>query len=242
MVGGRRIRGLELALHAAMKTIGLLISLLCVVFARKSFADVRDLKQDEQTVLPQWRLALRAAYFQPRLAAADRAPFATSFGARGGLIFGMTAEKRIAYSARFGTATISGSLDVLYMKENARKQRDLFRLIPVTVMIGWRATQLADHYLFPLVPFINIGAGYSRWTSIDYDNELFGRGRRLRHGSRWHGSAAIGVSLRAEDIDPDSARSMREFGIEHSGFFVELRTLSGTFGGTSFGTGVEFEF
>ncbi len=231
--------GLRFAEPSKMKTVVLLS--LFLFSSQVARAETYDLEPVE-TAVPKWRLALRANYFRPSLAPADRGPFFRSFGDLGGLMTGFDVERRIVYSTRFGTLTGGGSIDVQYLREDSRNKRDTFRLIPVTAMMGWHATQLADELQIPIVPYLKVGAGYSRWTSLDYERELFGRDRRMHHGSQWHADAAVGISLRAADIDRDSARSMRESGILHSGFFVELRTITGKFGGSVIGVGIEFEF
>ena len=230
--------GTAVAEPTNMKLFSIAILLICEL---ASNASADDSARDEPTSLPQWRIAVRANAYQPELAKADQAPFLTSFGGLGGLLVSFDVQRRMAYSKRFGTATAGASIGMLYMREDARTARDMFRLIPITAAVGWRATQLADLLRFPLVPYLNIGAGYSRWAALDFDAQLFGGVTRFHHGEQWHLDGAIGISLRAEDIDPDSARSMRESGIDHAGFFLELRTTTGQFGDTTLGGGIEFE-
>ena len=63
--------------------------------------------------------------------------------------------------------------------------------------------------------------------------------------------AAAGLAIRAEGIDPDAARSMRDSGLEHAGFYAEIETawVDGfgnakkmSLGDTTWFAGIDFEF
>ena len=99
-----------------------------------------------------------------------------------------------------------------------------FHLIPTALTAVYRFTDLADRTYVPLVPYVKLGLAYYIWwiTKGDGDVTSTPMNGRARGGTLgWQGS--LGVSVRADRIDPAAARNLEtEFGVEHAGFFAEL--------------------
>jgi hypothetical protein len=127
-----------------------------------------------------------------------------------------------------------------------------FRLIPVQVTAVYRFSVLDDDYGIPIVPYVRGGLGYYIWWST-IDGRL--STDDMVSGKALGGSAglvgAVGLSIRAERIDTQAARAMRESGIQHAGFFAEINAgwIDGfghstklDVGGTTWFAGIELEF
>jgi MYXO-CTERM domain-containing protein len=140
--------------------------------------------------------------------------------------------------------------------------RNTFRLIPFALMASYRATQLDDLWGIPVVPYLRGGLAYYIWWlkgpngniakicndgSTDIDdcdaNKAIGGSLGL--------VGTLGMSIRAERIDADAARSMKNSGIYHAGFYVELNAgvVDGfgsdkklSVGDTTWFAGFDFEF
>jgi hypothetical protein len=96
-----------------------------------------------------------------------------------------------------------------------------FHLIPLALTGSYRYTYLDDHYGLPIVPYARMGLSDYSWWVHDASTHV----TSYMSGSPSSSSAGlqgtVGVYVRAERIDPDSARSMRDSGIAHAGFFFE---------------------
>ena len=135
--------------------------------------------------------------------------------------------------------------------------RTRFNLVPLEATAIYRLTQLADNVGVPLVPYVRGGLGYYVWWTTQPDGDVSevcppaGGDCNKGRGASLGLVGAAGLAIRAEDIDADSARSMRNSGIEHAGFYAEVtvawvdgfgndRKLS--VGDTTFFGGLNFEF
>jgi hypothetical protein len=140
-------------------------------------------------------------------------------------------------------------------------------MVPLSLELGYRFTYLDDEWGIPIVPYAKGGLAYDLWWMRD-PNGNFSRvgpdnchpqpasGDCMQANQRAVGGSAgligsVGISIRAERIDPASAASMREGGIEHAGFYAELQTawVDGfgnahrlSLGTTTWFAGVNFEF
>lgn len=167
----------------------------------------------------------------------------------------------------FGQLTIGGSIG--YMQKSApaylagtspdepKRLRSptnetVFRLIPTQANVGYRFTYLADTYGVPIVPFLRGGLAYYMWMMKAPNGEpsKIGTMNEAKGGS-FGFVGSIGLAIRAEGIDRDSARSMRETGVDHAGFYVEwsLGKVDGfgasdklSVGDSTFFGGFDFEF
>jgi hypothetical protein len=127
-----------------------------------------------------------------------------------------------------------------------------FRLMPMSLGAVYRFTFFDDQWHVPVVPYARAGLSYYLWwiTAPDGSVSEIEGDRALGGTLGWQGS--LGLAIRAERLDPQSARSLRnDLGIEHAGFYGELMYADvGGFGAegklqvgalTWFG-GVNFEF
>jgi hypothetical protein len=98
-----------------------------------------------------------------------------------------------------------------------------FRLVPMALSAVYRFTLLDDQWKVPLVPYARAGLSYYLWWITAPDGSLseIEGDRALGASLGWQGS--VGLAVRAERLDPQSARSLRnDLGIEHAGFYGEL--------------------
>ncbi|HEY1552671.1 MAG TPA: MXAN_2562 family outer membrane beta-barrel protein [Kofleriaceae bacterium] len=127
-----------------------------------------------------------------------------------------------------------------------------FRLIPVQLTALYRFSVLDDNYGIPIVPYVRGGFGYYVWWStidgrLSTDDMVSGKALGASAGL----VGAVGIAIRAERIDSQAARSMRESGIQHAGFFAEINAgwIDGfghstklDVGATTWFAGIELEF
>jgi hypothetical protein len=127
-----------------------------------------------------------------------------------------------------------------------------FRLIPAALLASYRFTYLDDEYGVPIVPYARGGLAYYAWWATDPAGDFSTiNGANKARGASLGVQGSIGLSIRAERIDADAARSMREGGILHAGFYAELQAAkvdgfgSSTklsVGDNTWFAGVDFEF
>jgi hypothetical protein len=114
--------------------------------------------------------------------------------------------------------------------------RVIFRLVPMSLGAVYRFTELDDRFRVPIVPYGKLGLTYGLWwvrapngslsraptpDCPDPEGGTCGGDKALGASLGWQ--ATIGLAIRAERIDPQSAQNLRnEMGIEHAGFFAEL--------------------
>ena len=98
-----------------------------------------------------------------------------------------------------------------------------FHLIPFAVDGSYRLTTLDDDYGVPIVPYARVGLSYYVWWINDPSGSIASVGSNKALGASLGIQGTIGIAVRAERVDANAARSMRESGIEHAGFFGELQ-------------------
>jgi hypothetical protein len=118
------------------------------------------------------------------------------------------------------------------MRPRAQGDHNTFRLIPLSLSAVYRLSYLDDEFGIPLVPYARGGLAYYVWwvtaPSGDFAQACRGGGddpscpKTTAAGASLGVVGSVGVALRAERIDAAAARSMRESGIEHAGFYAEL--------------------
>jgi hypothetical protein len=100
----------------------------------------------------------------------------------------------------------------------------------------YRFTELDDRFRVPIVPYGKLGLTYGLWwvrapngsLSEAPDDDCPDPEAGMCDGDRALGAslgwqATVGIAIRAERIDKQSAQNLRnEMGIEHAGFFAEL--------------------
>jgi hypothetical protein len=127
-----------------------------------------------------------------------------------------------------------------------------FLMIPVSLVAVYRFTMLADQTLVPLVPYAKAGFSYYIWRITKDNGDLASVAGDQAFGGTLGWQATIGLSFRADRIDPEGTKSLEtELGVEHIGFFAELTyaNVSGLWtsnrlhlGDTSWSAGLNFEF
>src|SRR5690606_22056916 len=113
-----------------------------------------------------------------------------------------------------------------------------FRMIPASLGVVYRFTELDDRFRIPVVPYGTAGLSYYLWWITQPDGSIAeaptmdcpdpGDPALNCDGNRALGSSlgwqvSLGLALRAERIDPQAAQSLsNEYGIEHAGLYAEL--------------------
>ena len=110
--------------------------------------------------------------------------------------------------------------------------RNTFRLIPLALEATYRLSILDDDYGIPVVPYVRGGLAYDVWwlkgpdgsiASVCKDGSMDDdcpKNKAL--GASLGVTGSVGVAIRAERIDPNSSRLMKQSGIYHAGFYGEL--------------------
>jgi len=107
-----------------------------------------------------------------------------------------------------------------------------FRLVPMALTATYRFTWLDDEYGIPVVPYVRGGLSYYLWWVSIANGSLAsvckdgGTDAMCSENKALGGSlgvqGSIGLAIRAENIDADTATSMRQSGIQHAGIYGEL--------------------
>ncbi|HUQ07764.1 MAG TPA: MXAN_2562 family outer membrane beta-barrel protein [Kofleriaceae bacterium] len=155
----------------------------------------------------------------------------------------------LAYFKKSADAFIPGSDDRAVGNENS------LTIIPSELTAIWRGTMFHDNWGIPLIPYARGGLGYYLWWVRRPDGE-YAKFCTSTPCDRAIGASlglvgAAGLAIRAEGIDPDAARSMRDSGLDHAGFYaeVEMAWVDGfgnakklSLGDTTWSAGIDFEF
>ncbi len=109
-----------------------------------------------------------------------------------------------------------------------------FRLIPMFAGVVYRYTDLDDRWRVPIVPYARAGLSYYLWWSTAPDGsfaevpdsdcpDLNGCDGDRALGASIGWQASLGIAIRAERLDPQAARNMRnDIGIAHTGIYAEV--------------------
>jgi hypothetical protein len=209
-----------------------------------------------------WNLDLKLGPYLPAIDAqldlpeGQEGPFAEMFGDGRFWLSQLTLERFLL--RRFGQLGVTGSIG--YLATNARAYRvdedgnvernpsgtpvraesdkTGFRLVPTSLGVVYRYTELDDMWGVPLVPYGRLGLSYYMWWVTAPSGGVAEAptadcpapdapdagctGDRARGGSLgWQ--ATVGLALRAERFDRDAEAALRnELGIAHAGLFAEL--------------------
>lgn len=94
-------------------------------------------------------------------------------------------------------------------------------VMPMHLVAALRVDWLADHTVFPLVPYAKAGLGYALWWSNIGDSATRVDGQ-VGKGSSYGYVVAVGMMLRLDPLDPQTAATAdASLGINHSGLFIE---------------------
>lgn len=166
----------------------------------------------------------------------------------------------LGYMGKKARAWEAGSDPNDAMRPRSEGDKNTFRLFPLTVSAVYRFSYLDDEYGIPLVPYARAGLGYYVWWIVapngDFAQsckgpETMGCAKTTAAGASLGFVGSIGLAIRAERIDVSAARSMRESGIEHAGFYGEYSVgkVDGfgsdkklSVGDATWFAGVDFEF
>jgi hypothetical protein len=213
----------------------------------------------ESTLEPprvNWHAGVKVGPYTPQIDAqaggSKPGPYETMFGS-GITVLPVLDVDRVVYHGLGGLFTAGISLGYMGKTANAftevldpatgkymtTSQRagdtNSFRLIPISVMAGYRYTQLDDDYGIPFVPYVRAGLAYDVWwidapsgnlskvctDGMITDNEP-GCATNKAAGASAGVVGTIGFAVHAERLDKEAANTMRESGILHAGFYVEL--------------------
>ncbi|HSD86775.1 MAG TPA: MXAN_2562 family outer membrane beta-barrel protein, partial [Kofleriaceae bacterium] len=167
----------------------------------------------------------------------------------------------VGYMGKSAHAWLAGSLPTDPNRPRAEGDTNKFRLFPFSVNAVYRLTYLDDELGIPVVPYGRVGLAYYVWW-IDAPNGDFASActsggsdpmctKTTAAGASMGLVGSVGLAIRAERIDISAARSMRESGIEHAGFYGEYSVgkVDGfgsdkklSVGDATWFAGVDFEF
>jgi hypothetical protein len=230
IVAWRRRRRLALALAG--------LSLFAAVPARAQvFLDDEALTAEPEIPRSRWAFELKLGPYHPDVDGESgvASPFDDTFGSGNTLYFGV--ELDFFFFNTFGELGLAGAIG--YTSDSAKSFKQdpetgmtlperseddtAFRLLPLSLSVVYRMTELADRTVIPLVPYAKLGLSYYIWQITKGNGDLSSvMGDEARGGTLgWQGT--VGILLRAEGLDPSSAHNLQsELGVEHAGFFFEL--------------------
>jgi hypothetical protein len=153
---------------------------------------------------------------------------------------------RIVWS-RFGQIGVGGSLGYMQKtayayadgtteheeeRERSTGSKNTFRLLPLAATVTYRFTYADDRWGIPVVPYVRAGLAYYMWwikgpsgTSKVCEGGT-GEGEMCTDDKAYGGTPGVqvsaGLAIRAERVDAAAARSMRNSGLQHAGFYGEV--------------------
>ena len=225
-----------------------------------------------ETAGPKWHFGLRLGPYLPDVDDSrfgDPGPYERMFGDGSWMpaidlhrVFGTRAGQvgagvSFGYFSKTADAFIPqppGSMDP---PVRAPGNENSLKIVPMELTAIWRGTMFHDTWGIPLVPYARGGLGYYLWWVRRPDGDLAKACPPIpRNCDRAIGGSlglvgAAGLSIRAEGIDPDAARSMRDSGLDHAGFYAEIEVawVDGfgnakklSLGDTTWFAGIDFEF
>jgi hypothetical protein len=167
----------------------------------------------------------------------------------------------IGYMSKSAKAWQAGSDPSDANRPRSEGDENKFRLFPLAVSAVYRLTYLDDEFGVPLIPYARAGLGYYIWWIVGPNGDFaeacsdggdaMGCAKTTAAGASLGFVGSVGLSIRAERIDESAARSMRESGIEHAGFYGEYSVgkVDGfgsdkklSLGDSTWFAGVDFEF
>jgi len=167
----------------------------------------------------------------------------------------------LGYMGKKAHAWQSGSDPNDPNRPRAAGDENSFRLIPIQLNAIYRLSYLDDEWGVPLVPYAKIGVAYYVWwvTAPNGDFAQACSDGSMSDGCQMTTAAgaslgivgSVGLAIRAERVDAAAARSMRDSGIEHAGFYGEysIGKVDGfgsakklSVGDATWFAGIDFEF
>ncbi len=226
------------AFAAAATTI---LVLLCTAHVASAQA-VYDDELDESLGPPrsQWIFELKFGPYLPAIdeeISATPGPYEKTFGDKNSFMTQLELDRYFLYPAgqlgvAFGLGYMQNTAAAFVQKADGTPDYTMrapaddtaFHLLPVFVGVAYRFTMIADETVIPVVPYAKLGVSYYLWWITKGNGDLsstMDKGKARGGTLGWQGS--LGLSLRADEIDPSAARSLQtELGVEHAGFFAEV--------------------
>jgi hypothetical protein len=239
--------------------------------AQVSYSPYWQDEPDDDLGLPEvrWHVGLRLGPYRPSIDSSfmsspgpyartfrnDSVLFAVDLHRLWQMSFGQVGVGLTAgYYSNSANAFENGSLPSNPDRPRAAGNLTRLSIVPTALTVEYRASIFDDQFGVPLVPYLRGGVAYDVWwiknpgdhlavTCATCEDKALGASIGL--------VAAAGIAIRAERIDGDAARSMRDSGLEHAGFFaeVELGWIDGfgndtklSVGDTTWFGGIDFEF
>lgn len=141
----------------------------------------------------------------------------------------------LGYMQKTAYAYANGTNQSDVMRERATSAENTFRLIPLAATLTYRLTYLDDRWGIPVIPYVRGGLSYYVWwmkgptgdlskvcDATDPDDPMTCTDEDKAYGGTPGVQLSAGIAIRAERIDRDAARSMRNSGIKHAGFYGEV--------------------
>ena len=266
---GRRV------LAGAIAALVLLVGGARVASAQAVFDDELDLDAETRTPLSQWVFELKFGLYQPdvdsEFSGPGPGPYERTFGddddGDAHALISMVEVDRfflfpggqlgayaaVGFTQKYRHAFAENANGTPDYTTRSPTDKTTFKLVPLYLGAVYRFTDLADRTVIPLVPYAKLGLAYDLWWVTKGNGGVSSteaKGDAQGGTLGWQG--ALGLSFRADAIDPGAARNMQtEMGVEHVGFFAEITyaDVSGFgearklhVGDLAWAAGVNFEF
>jgi hypothetical protein len=100
-------------------------------------------------------------------------------------------------------------------------EKTTLAIMPMHLVAALRFDWFAEHTVFPFVPYAKLGMGCALWWSNIGESPTQVDGK-VGKGSSYGYVAAVGLMLRLDPLDPETAASAdASLGINHAGLFIE---------------------
>lgn len=135
------------------------------------------------------------------------------------------------YMQKTAYAYANGTTESQETRARSRSAKNTFRLVPLAATVTYRFTYLDERWGIPVVPYLRGGLSYYLWWMKGPNGDLSkvceGGDETMCSDDKAYGGTpgvqvSAGIAIRAERIDADAARSMRNSGIQHAGFYGEV--------------------
>jgi hypothetical protein len=141
----------------------------------------------------------------------------------------------LGYMQKTAYAYANGTNESQPMRARETSGENTFRLIPLAATLTYRLTYLDDRWGIPVIPYVRGGLSYYVWwmkgptgdlskvcDAVDPEDGMTCTDEDKAYGGTLGVQVSAGIAIRAERIDRDAARSMRNSGIQHAGFYGEV--------------------
>jgi hypothetical protein len=125
----------------------------------------------------------------------------------------------------------SGTSEDEEMRVRSQSAKTTFRLIPFAATVTYRLTYADDTWGIPVIPYVRGGLSYYVWwmkgpngdvSKVCEGADAMSCSDDKAYGGTYGVQVSAGLAVRAERIDAAAARSMRNSGIQHAGFYGEV--------------------